>query len=315
MEVKPHILLIEDSQTQAKAVSLYLGKAGYQVSHVDTGQKGLKFAEEIPLDLILLDVVLPDTDGFTLCNQLRQSITSYTPILMLTQERVSVEDKVEGLKVGADDYLNKPFDIRELLARVNALLRVKRLINDLLGRLDHEQQAYQTLRRMALTDQLTGLYNRHYFNEELEREYSLFHRYGMPLSCIMSDIDDFRNFNTTHGHIIGDWVLRGAAGLMKNNLRDTDIISRYGGDEFVILLPMSNIEEAGSMAERLRDMVDKQKWSSPVGDLKVTISLGVASTELPMISQPIHLVECADKALFQSKSLGRNQVNVYQTNK
>jgi len=308
---KKQILIIEDSLTQARYSSFILEDAGYQTTIANTGQKGLELATTTFFDLVLLDVILPDTDGFKVCSQLRQKTSSYVPILMLTAQKLTVEDKVDGLTAGADDYLSKPFDPRELIARVCALLRIKQMIDDMFANLNNEHQAYQSLKRIALIDHLTGLYNRHYFSEALEREYGLAHRHNLPLSCIMTDIDHFRDFNNQYGHAMGDIVLQGVARLMQENLRQGDIIARFGGEEFVILLNMTSLEMASVLAERLRLMVDKHVWESPVGKLHITISFGVAALPSPLIMTSEHLVQCADKALYKAKSSGRNRVEVF----
>ena len=260
----------------------------------------------------MLDVILPDMDGYRVCSEIRQNNNTYVPILMLTSQKVAIEDKVDGFTAGADDYISKPFDPRELIARVSALLRVKQMIDDMLANLTHEHQAYQSLRRIALTDHLTKLYNRHYFAEALEREFSLSQRHNLPLSCIMTDIDHFRDFNNRFGHATGDTVLEGAAKLFQDSLRQGDIIARYGGEEFVILLTFTDIERAVAMAERLRSLVEETVWKSPSGDLGITISFGVATMPSPAISSSDQLIRSADSALFRAKALGRNRVEVFK---
>ena len=164
---KRHVLLIEDSPTQAQYMRLLLEDAGHQVTVTESGQKGIEIAEAEQPDMVLLDVVLPDLDGFSVCHRIRQRSRLYVPILMLTEKRTEISDKVGGLTVGADEYLNKSFDDRELLARVGSLMRIRQVIEDLYNRMADGEQSYQTLRQPALTDRLTGLYNRYYFAEEL----------------------------------------------------------------------------------------------------------------------------------------------------
>jgi two-component system cell cycle response regulator len=306
------ILLIEDSPTQARYTGLLLEGEGYEVMFAETGKKGVDLAESEKPDLIILDVVLPDLDGFSVCRRIRQRSPLYTPILMFTEQRTDIEDKVDGLAVGADDYLNKPFDDREMLARVASLLRIREVIENLYSRLTDGEQSYQTLRQLALTDRLTGLYNRHYFAEELNKQFVLTHRYNTPLSCIMTDIDFFRDVNTRYGHPAGDWVLQEVAGLIKNQMREGDIVARYGGEEFVILLPMTDLNGAAELAERLRMQVEERVWEHPShGKMQITISFGVALFPAPYINAADQLVECADKALYEAKNNGRNRVEIY----
>ncbi|NPV86992.1 MAG: diguanylate cyclase [Anaerolineae bacterium] len=310
MEQK-HILVIEDSATQRKYTAHLLEEHGYRVSQAETGQQGIEMASQQPPDLVLLDVVLPDMDGFEVCSELRRSHPLYLPVLMFTERRTSVEDTVDGLSAGANDYLVKPFDPRELTARVAALLRVKEMIDDLLARLADEHHSYQALRRIALTDHLTGAYNRHYLAEALEREFSLAKRHHTPLACIFCDIDDFRQFNNRHGHATGDWVLKSVVQLMQDNLRQGDILARYGGEEFVILLPLTGLEEGGIMAERLRELIASTMWESAVGRLNITLSFGVAALPNDHVHSAERLVELADQALLRAKAEGKNCVRVW----
>jgi len=302
-----HILLVEDSPTQAQQVGLLLESAGYEVSVASTGDEALEMIQELGPDLVILDVILPDMDGYTVCRRIRKQVLSYIPVLMLTQ-RADVEDRVDGLEVGADDYLAKPFDEREFLARVAALLRIKQLQDELQHRLQNERRAYESLRQIALTDSLTKLYNRHHFAEMLQREFDTAQRYGTPLACIMIDIDHFRHFNNRYGHAIGDWVLQGVAQLLMENVRRVDVVARYGGEEFVILLPMSNLTAATETATRLRQLVENQRWGSPAGPLKITISLGVAAFPEAAVDRAEDLVDYADQALLRAKANGRNRV-------
>jgi two-component system, cell cycle response regulator len=306
---KKKILVIEDSPTQGRFAAMHLEEAGWQAFVTASGREGISAAEKTYPDLVLLDVILPDMDGFEVCNQLRQKVPSYLPILMFTSERVSVEDKVSGLAAGANDYLTKPFDPRELVARVEALLRVKEMVDSLVARLSTEHQSYQALKRIALTDHLTEVYNRYYFADALEREFGLAVRHAFPLTCIFADIDLFREFNNAHGHAIGDWVLKNTAALLAENLRQGDIIARYGGEEFVILLPLTSLEDGVILAERLRILVQEKAWQSPAGNLAVTVSFGVSAIPSVDIEIAAELVERADQAMYRSKVAGRNRVS------
>jgi two-component system cell cycle response regulator len=306
-----YILVIEDSPTQARQIRLILESANYRVAVATTGSQGLAMSQEIPPDLVILDVILPDLDGFSVCQQLQQQLSNYVAVLMLTV-RGSVTDRVNGLEMGADDYLPKPFDARELLARVKALLRTKSLHDELRRRLEQEYRSHREWRQAAITDHLTGVYNRHYLAEVLEREFSRVQRHNTPLACIMADVDQFRAFNTRHGHVIGDWVLKGVARILKESVRQTDLVARYGGDEFIVLLPMSNITAAVKTAARLSKFVAAQVWESPVGPLQVTISLGVAALPDVGVTEAKELVTCADHALYQAKEQGGNRVVVFQ---
>lgn len=312
IQEKKQVLLIEDSPTQAQYMRLLLEDAGYQVTFTETGQKGIEIAETSQPDVILLDVVLPDMDGFTVCNLIRKQSRLYIPILMLTEKRTDVADKVGGLMVGADEYLSKSAEDQELLARVASLVRIRQVIEEIYKHIEGGDHVYQTLRQPMLTDRLTGLYNRHYFAEDLHRQFALAQRYLNPLGCIMTDIDLFHDFNTRYGNPAGDWILQSVASLMKQNIREVDMIARYGGEEFIILLPMTDMSGAVTLAERLCSSVDQQIWENPsFGKFHITVSCGVAAIPTAGIETAEHLVACAEKALHQAKAKGRNRMESY----
>lgn len=312
-EGKKHVLLIEDSPTQAQYMRLLLEDAGYQVTFAETGQKGIEIAETAQPDVVLLDVVLPDMDGFNVCHRIRQRSRLYIPILMLTEKRTDMEDKVGGLTAGADEYLSKSSEDRELLARVGSLLRIRQVIEDIYKRMENGEQSYQTLRQATLTDRLTGLYNQHYFAEDLHRQFALARRYINPLGCVMMDIDLFHDFNARYGQSAGDWILQGVASLVKQNVREVDMIARCGGEEFVVLLPMVDMKGAAVLAERLRTLVEEHLWeNSSFGKLHITVSLGVAAIPTQGIETAERLVACADKALRRAKANGRNRLEIYE---
>ena len=224
-----------------------------------------------------------------------------------------MEDKVGGLTAGADEYLSKSSEDRELLARVASLLRIRQVIEDIYKRMENGEQSYQTLRQPALTDRLTGLYNKDYFAEDLHRQFALAQRYFNPLGCALMSIDLFSEFNTRHGEPTGNWILQGVASLVKQNVREVDTIARYRVEEFVILLPMVDIKGTAALAERLRTLVEQHPWeNSSSGKLDITLSLGVAAVPMQGIETAERLVTCADKALRRAKANGRNRVEIYE---
>jgi diguanylate cyclase (GGDEF)-like protein len=312
-QAKKHVLLVEDSPTQAQYMRLLLEDAGYRTTLAENGQKGIEIAETAQPDVILLDVVLPDLDGFTVCHRIRQRSRLYIPILMLTEKRTDMEDKVGGLTAGADEYLSKTSEDRELLARVASLLRIRQVIEDIYNRMENGEQSYQVLRQPALTDRLTGLYNRHYFAEDLHRQFALAQRYHNPLGFIMMAVDFFPDFTTRYGEPAGDWMLQCLASLIKQSTREVDLIARYAGEEFVILLPMIDMEGAAALAERLRGLVEQHRWEdSSSGVMQITVSLGVAAIPTQGIETAEHLVACADKALRRAKASGCNRVEIHE---
>ena len=309
---KKYILLVEDSRTQALFARRLLEGAGYRVTVAETGRAGIELAQTTHPDLLLLDVVLPDIDGFEICRFVRRSVTTYIPILIFTGERTGMEDRIGALTtVGADDYLAKPYNPRELLAHVEALLRIKNTIDELLSRLTSEKQSYQALRRIALTDYLTGLYNRHYFAEVFEKEFSFAMRYKTALAIVLSDIDLFREVNNKYGHPTGDWVLQNVSALMQSRLRLGDAIARYGGEEFVMILPMTDAHAAAVACERLREQIEQTTLNAEAGPIRITVSFGIAAIPALGVTKAAELLERADKALYQAKHTGRNRVEIF----
>src|SRR5579884_549858 len=242
----PRVLVIEDSSFELDQIKAALEKVGYDFVIANTAVQGLKLAREVLPDLILLDMVLPDMNGREACRNLRtQENLRGIPIIIVTVKG-KTEDKVLGLTEGATDYVTKPFEPSELKARVDAALRMKRLQDELIEKnkaLAQKNQEYQVLLKqmqtLAITDPVTGLFNRRYFQEVLSQEFSRAQRYCTPFSCLMIDVDQFKQINDTFGHEAGDKVLEELAKLIQIEIRKVDLAARYGGDELAILLPES----------------------------------------------------------------------------
>ena len=308
-EGKSCILCVEDSPSQALVIKKTLEDAGYVVVITESGFESLELADKVNPDLIILDIILPDLDGYSVCRRLRMQSGNYIPVLMLSARR-DLEDRLDGLEVGADDYLPKPFDRRELLARAKSLLRIKRLNQEMQVRLSEAEESFNIWRQVAITDHLTGLHNRHYLSKAVQSEFDVVDRYGSPLCMLMLDIDHFRDFNNKYGHLIGDAVLRGLGRILSSQIRRSDVVARYGGEEFVMLLPMTDLEAGASMAERVRRRVEAESLESDEGPLRITISIGVAGLPDEHIKSPKELFAKADEALYLAKEHGRNQVVV-----
>ncbi|MDM8559359.1 diguanylate cyclase [Candidatus Parabeggiatoa sp. HSG14] len=278
------ILIVDDDKDIREVLRIHLEIVGYKVNEAEDGQEALDSMEnEIP-DVVLLDVMMPGIDGFEVCRQLRntqQNTLSY--IIMLTARDKTI-DKVSALDIGADDYMTKPFDAEELLARIRLGFRT---VKD---------------RHNMMIDQLTQIHNRRAFDIFLKQEIARSKRYQKPFSLILVDIDHFKRINDNHGHLVGDSVLVLMAKLLKEYCRESDCICRWGGEEFIILLPELEENLVNKVAERIREAVEKYKF--PV-DWQVTISLGVATFNN---YQQKDFVEQADKALYQAKEQGRNRV-------
>jgi diguanylate cyclase (GGDEF)-like protein len=222
-----------------------------------------------------------------------------------------LQERVAGLHVGADDYLPKPFADEELEARIFAALRVKAAEVELRKRNTELQSMLHHVEALAITDPLTGLFNRRRFDDVLKREFAVTKRYATPLSCLMVDVDHFKRINDLYGHDAGDRVLCNVAGRLIATLREVDVASRFGGEEFAVLLPQTPKAGAVIVAERIAALVRRDTFEFEDGSASVTISLGVAESQDVTGSAPEGLVKAADSALYLAKSRGRDQVVSY----
>ena len=307
---KATILLVEDNQFQGKATKGILETAGYLVLWEKTGLSGFKTARVEKPDLVLLDVVLPDKDGHEICRFIKMNEAIHDiPVIMLTAKG-KVEDKVKGLNIGADDYLPKPFDEMELLARINAFLRIKRLQDELKQKHGQLEKLLKKVETMAITDVGTGLFNRRHFLENLDKEFTRAKRYNSPLSCIMIDIDHFKKVNDTYGHLVGDSVLEEIGKLIRDNSRNIEIAARYGGEEFVILLPETDLEGAEKPARRFLEKVMAHRFKGIADDNLITVSMGITAIPDSEIVSKEDLIRGADYALYKAKKADRNRVEM-----
>ena len=299
------ILIVDDSRLIAHVAKTILTKQGHEVILAQDGLAGLQAAKSEHPDLILLDLIMPVMDGYQVCQGLKEEdSTKEIPIIMLTS-KAEPADKVKSLELGALDYVVKPFDEGELIARVNIQLRLKQLYEAL-------QEKNRQLRELANRDGLTGLYNHRYFHEQLSKDFLRARRYHESLSCILLDIDYFKKFNDTYGHQTGDIVLSTLGQVIRDSIRDSDFAARYGGEEFALVLYHADRPTAVNVAERLRQMVEHCEVRDKDHVLHVTISLGVATFPHEQISNPKQIVECADKALYKAKENGRNRVEYFR---
>ena len=287
------VLVIDDSEPIHKLIVARLRPEGLEVMKELDGVRGIERAIAEQPDLILLDVELPDLDGFEVCRRIKEHPdTRDIPIIFLTGT-TSTDSKVRGLDLGAVDYVTKPFDQVELRARVRAALRTKRL-QDML-----EQQSF--------LDGLTGLWNRAYLDRRIESELNVAARYGRPLTLILADIDHFKQINDTHGHLFGDLVLEGVSEVLREYARRSDMVARYGGEEFAVMLIDTNHQAAVHVAERLRMAVEARRFEAHGEIIGVTASLGFACTQdLGDQLTPEAIIEAADRALYAAKDAGRN---------
>jgi two-component system, cell cycle response regulator len=296
-----NVLLVEDSAAIRALVRRMLVAGGHTVAEAARGADALALCRERQPDVVLLDVEMPEMSGWDVLAAMKADpAISDVPVVFLTG-RSDTADMVDGLRLGAHDYLRKPCEPTELLARVQAAARVKRLQDEL-------RQRNQELDLLSRTDALTGLRNRRHVEEYLERLVSLARRHAEPMAVLVVDIDRFKSVNDRHGHEAGDAVLREVAGRMVGSVRLEDMVGRWGGEEFLVVLPNTAAEGAAELAERLRQVVADQPCRLPDGgSLPVTISIGCAAS---LMDDAATLVRAADAALYQAKESGRNRVVV-----
>ncbi len=283
------ILLADDDASLRRLLKARLESNGYKVLIASGGKEALEIVSARKPDLILLDIGMPDMDGEEVMRRISGSSSSrgFIPVIFLTAR----DTKVKGLELGAVDYVQKPFNSDELLARIRAQLRIKELQDE--------------LTRLSITDSLTGCYNRRHAFAVLDMEMRRSRRYGTPLSCAMLDVDEFKMLNDTHGHDFGDYVLKGVAEILMKTVRAVDVVSRYGGDEFLLVLPNATAENARALCARIAEIFSSDQFKRGEIAKKVSISSGIASFPDKRVKDAESFIRLADAALYKSKRCSR----------
>ena len=308
-EFPARILIVDDHEDNIELLKVRLESWGFTTVTAMNGVEALERVAECPPDLILLDVMMPVMGGVEVARRVKSNTKlPFIPIIMQTALD-STEDKVEGLEAGADDYITKPIEFPELKARLRSMLRIKRLQEELEERERELLEANERLRHVSQTDGLTSLDNRRHLEEQLEQMFAHAKRLHEPFSCVMVDLDRFKSVNDTYGHQAGDAVLKQLARLLKVEARDqVDRVGRYGGEEFMLLLPGTVLDAAVTFAERVRKEIEARTFTFDGGTLKRTASFGVAGWPHPRIPNSDALVRASDDALYVAKETGRNRV-------
>jgi diguanylate cyclase (GGDEF)-like protein len=301
------LLLVEDEPTQMLLMKRLLVRAGYKVQTANNGDEALGKISANHFQILVTDWDMPGMDGATLCRRVRETkLPGYLYVLLLTGHG-DTQSVVAGLEAGADDYIRKPANEAELLARLNAGRRIVMLEQSL-------REASAKILHLSITDPLVGSYNRRYLNDQILNEVEKARRYGRPLSAVMADLDRFKSINDVHGHLVGDAVLRGFVEIAKGCIRtSSDWIARYGGEEFVIVLPETDLDGAAVTAEKVRHQLSVTPIQTEAGEIVVTASFGVASlkaSQEPVSVAASSMLREADAALYRSKREGRNRVTL-----
>lgn len=296
------VLIADDDVVSRRMLARTLESWHYEVIPACDGNEAWRLLQrdDAP-QLAILDWMMPGMTGPAVCGELRRRRREvYTYVLLLTA-RTEKQALIEGMESGADDYITKPFDAQELKVRLRAGLRILELQAQLLA-------AREALREQATRDPLTCLWNRYSILDILNREVNRANRDGSGLGVIMADLDHFKRVNDTYGHLAGDAVLRETARRMQAAVRNYDAVGRYGGEEFLVVLPGSGDFSAMQLAERLRETICAEAISIPEGSLLATMSLGVTAWKRGAYPTPEMLLRAADEALYRAKASGRNRV-------
>ena len=321
--MEKRILIVDDDPASLRLLNHFLTNNGYEVFQATNGREAMQVVLEVAPPLVVTDWSMPEMDGLALCRALREHEgVRFVYVLMITGHS-DTDRLVEAFNAGADDFLAKPVNQQELIARLRAGGRIARLEEDLarrtrdVHRLNAQaalanqklEEANARLRSMAMTDELTGLLNRRMAMTRLRELWLSQERYDVQFSCVMLDIDHFKRINDTYGHAVGDMVLVRTAAVLQQAVRGTDIVCRIGGEEFLILCPHVDLDGGAVCAEHLREAVENSAFLHGGEKLHMTVSLGVAQRNDSM-KTPDELIRSADEALYRSKAAGRNRVTI-----
>jgi len=300
--IMQNILIVDDARLNIMIMTDILAD-DYKIFCATSGKEALDIVMSQSIDLILLDIIMPDMDGYEVCKRLKSDQQSKNIPLIFITAMTNIEDETKGLEMGAIDYIFKPVSAPILKARVKNHLELKRY-RDIL-----EKQSFM--------DGLTGLANRRYFDETFDKEWRRALRSGEALSLVFIDIDFFKKYNDCYGHLAGDDCLRQVGIILKNSLkRAGDLVARYGGEEFIIVLPSTSQADAVRVGEKVRSNIASLRVVHPRSDVSkyITVSVGIATVIPEQSMIPASLLAQADKALYQAKRQGRNMVIVVEKN-
>jgi len=293
------VLIVDDDEAVRSTMNEYIQTAGYNSEAVSCAEEALETIKKDEFQVIITDIILPAMGGLELTKSIKK--TNDTDVIVMTGygDEYSYE---EAINVGASDFVIKPVRLEELLLRLKRVLKERELTKE-------RVRMMEKLQKLAVTDGLTKLYNSRSFYSQLETEVDRFNRYKHPLALLLLDLDHFKEYNDSYGHLEGDKVLVRFSQIIKSCLRANDSAYRYGGEEFTVILPETAGAEARTVAQRIRSALEAERFSPENGqDVQITISIGV--TEYQGEEELSTFIQRADKAMYLSKQNGRNKVSM-----
>lgn len=294
-----HILIVDDDATIRDSMEEFLRISRFHTSTAGNGEEALQILKDTPVDIVITDIMMEGMDGLELTDNIKRDFDA--DVIVITGYSVDYSYEA-AISKGASDFIFKPVRFEELLLRIKRVLKERRLAKD-------RAQMLIKLKQLAITDGLTKLYNSRYFYSQLELEIDRRNRYNHPLALLILDIDNFKIYNDTYGHLDGDKVLVRLGETIRNCLRTMDTAYRYGGEEFTVLLPETNVDEAVTVAQRIQSRLAAEKFVS-AGGIANTITLSVGVTEYIPKEELTSFIARADKALYLSKDRGKNTISV-----
>lgn len=293
------VLVVDDDEAVRNTMNEYIQAAGYNSEAVSCAEEALEILQKDEFQVIITDINLPAMGGLELTKSIRQNNDSDVIVMTGYGDDYSYE---EAINIGASDFVIKPVRLEELLLRLKRVLKERELTKE-------RVRMMKKLQKLAVTDGLTKLYNSRSFYSQLETEVDRFNRYKHPLALLLLDLDHFKEYNDSYGHLEGDKILVRFSQIIKSCLRTNDSAYRYGGEEFTVILPETAGPEANTVAQRIRSSLEAERFSPGNGqDAQITISIGV--TEYQEKEELSTFIQRADKAMYVSKQNGRNKVSM-----
>ncbi|MGB5750377.1 MAG: diguanylate cyclase [Desulfobacterales bacterium] len=299
VKTKAQILIVDDDVAVRNTMNEYISTAGYQSDTVSCAEEALELLEKKSFHVVITDIILPAMGGLDLTKIIKKDKQSDVIVMTGYGDDYSYE---EAINIGASDFIIKPVRLEELLLRLKRVLKERDLTKERI-------RMMEKLQKLAVTDGLTKLYNSRSFYSQLETEVDRFNRYKHPLALLLLDLDHFKEYNDSFGHLEGDKVLVRFSQIIKSCLRANDTAYRYGGEEFTVILPETGGEEAGTVAQRIRAALEAERFT-PIDGKKVTITISIGVTEYQPKEELSAFIQRADRAMYRSKQKGRNMVSM-----